>query len=110
MAVGWVEVEEPLELVVPELVGVLGDEDDDDEELLPEPLEDDEEPEPCDDDDEPDPGDEEAGGGVVPASGSVYCAPAAEPPASAVPALASAMQATIDKPARAETKRRIPGY
>ncbi len=90
---------------------LLLDDDVDDEEPVDEeepPADGAEEVEPCEDDvEEPF---EEGGGGVVPASGSVYCWPEAEPAARAAPAPTRATLVTTNRHASTETKRRIPGY
>ena len=77
------------------------------------PLDDEEEPLPLEDEDEPlplpDPCEDPGFGVVVPASGSVYCWPAAEPgpEATAAPATANARTPTAAKQLNNEMRRRI---
>jgi hypothetical protein len=112
----WLDAAEPDELVVPELVdalvGPLGDSPDPDPDELalddddPLPCEDEDDPPPCEDP-EPLPCEDPEFGVVEPASGSVYCWPAAEPEASAGPATASTRTPMAARALNNDTRRRI---
>jgi hypothetical protein len=109
-----VELDGLLPEPVDELLGPLEDSDEPDpepDELLlddedPLPSDDEDDPLPCEDPD-PLPCEDPEFGVVCPASGSVYCWPAAEPAASAGPATASARTPTAAKQLNTETRRRI---